>query len=74
MPVMDGYAAARAIRQLNHPQAKTIPILAMTANAFADDVIAAKEAGMNGHIAKPIDMTRIREAIAAALAESAGKM
>ncbi len=74
MPVMDGYAATRVIRQLDHPQAKTIPILAMTANAFADDVIAAQEAGMNGHIAKPIDMARIREAVAAALAEAAGQV
>ena len=59
MPVMNGYEAARAIRGSSHPQAKTIPIIAMTANAFAEDVQAAKDAGMNGHVAKPIDMSEI---------------
>lgn len=56
MPVMDGYAATRAIRASDHPEAKRVPILAMTANAFNEDVAAAMEAGMNGHIAKPIDV------------------
>lgn len=55
MPVMDGYAAANAIRNAAHPQAASIPIYAMTANAFTEDVTAALSAGMNGHIAKPID-------------------
>jgi CheY-like chemotaxis protein len=55
MPVMNGYEAAQAIRASDHPQAKTIPIYAMTANAFTEDVSAALSAGMNGHIAKPID-------------------
>ena len=55
MPNMDGYEAARAIRASAHPQAKTIPIYAMTANAFTEDVSSALSAGMNGHIAKPID-------------------
>lgn len=55
MPVMDGYEAARAIRSSTHPQAKTIPIIAMTANAFEEDVAAALDAGMNAHISKPID-------------------
>ena len=55
MPVMDGYEAARAIRKYSRPDAKTIPIYAMTANAFAEDVTAALDAGMNGHIAKPIE-------------------
>ena len=54
MPVMDGYEATRAIRASQHPQAKSIPIVAMTANAFADDVRAALEAGMDAHVAKPI--------------------
>lgn len=58
MPVMDGYEATRKIRASNHPQAKSIPIFAMTANAFTEDVSAALNAGMNGHIAKPID-TRV---------------
>ena len=55
MPVMDGYEAARVIRKYNRHDAATIPIYAMTANAFADDVTAALDAGMNGHIAKPIE-------------------
>lgn len=55
MPVMDGHEAARAIRSSTHPQAGTIPIYAMTANAFTEDVSASLSAGMNGHIAKPID-------------------
>ena len=67
MPVLDGYGAARAIRALSRPDAAQIPILAMTANAFEDDIIAAREAGMNGHIAKPVDMGRIKAALAAVL-------
>ena len=55
MPVMDGYEAARKIRASAHPEAKTMPIYAMTANAFTEDVTAAMAAGMDGHIAKPID-------------------
>ena len=55
MPVMDGYEATRAIRAMSRADAKRIPIIAMTANAFTEDKIAAKEAGMNGHIAKPLD-------------------
>lgn len=55
MPVMDGYQAAREIRKSGHPRAGTIPIIAMTADAFHEDVVRASEAGMNGHLAKPID-------------------
>lgn len=55
MPVMDGHEATRTIRALDRPDAATIPIAAMTANAFAEDVQAAKDAGMNEHIAKPLD-------------------
>ena len=55
MPVMDGYEAARAIRALGRPDAKTVPIIAMTADAFAEDIQKCLDAGMNGHIAKPID-------------------
>ncbi len=55
MPVMNGLDAARAIRSLDRPDAKTIPIIAMTANAYDDDVRNTREAGMNGHISKPID-------------------
>ncbi len=56
MPVMDGYEAAHAIRNLDDRALASIPIIAMTANAFAEDVRAAEEAGMQGHIAKPIDV------------------
>lgn len=56
MPVMDGYEATRAIRALNREDVKVLPILAMTANAFEEDIQAACEAGMNAHLAKPIDM------------------
>ena len=55
MPVMDGHEATRAIRACAHAQAKTIPIIAMTADAFAENVAEAHAAGMNDHIAKPID-------------------
>lgn len=58
MPEMNGYDAARNIRNLDRPDAKTIPIVAMTANAFAEDVKAAFDAGMNAHLAKPVDMER----------------
>lgn len=55
MPVMNGYEAVTAIRALEHPDSAEIPIYAMTANAFSEDISAALNAGMNGHIAKPID-------------------
>ena len=56
MPVMNGYEATKMIRSLDREDAKTIPIIAMTANAFTEDRIKAKEAGMDEHISKPIDM------------------
>ena len=55
MPVMDGYQATEAIRKSGHPRAAVIPIIAMTADAFHEDVARASEAGMDGHLAKPID-------------------
>lgn len=60
MPVMNGYDATRKIRASAHPQALTIPIAAMTANTFAEDVREAMDAGMDGHLAKPIDMEAIK--------------
>ena len=60
MPVMDGCTAAEHIRALKREDAKTLPIIAMTANAFADDRQKTKDAGMNGHLAKPIDMDQLR--------------
>jgi CheY-like chemotaxis protein len=59
MPVMNGYDAARNIRNSNHPQAKRIPIIAMTANAYAQDVQASFDAGMDAHIAKPVDRKQL---------------
>ena len=56
MPVMNGYEAAKMIRSLDREDAKTIPIIAMTANAFTEDRIRAKAAGMDEHIAKPVDV------------------
>ena len=53
---MNGYEATKTIRSVDREDAKTIPIIAMTANAFAEDVQAALNAGMNDHVAKPIDM------------------
>lgn len=63
MPVMDGYEATRAIRAGSHPDAARIPIVAMTANAFAEDVHEAMKAGMNAHIAKPLDVDVLRRVI-----------
>ncbi len=59
MPVMNGYEATQAIRALDSERAKTVPIIAMTANAFAEDKQEAIEVGMNDHIAKPIDVHRL---------------
>ncbi|WP_370807757.1 ATP-binding response regulator [Faecalibacillus intestinalis] len=56
MPVMDGYEAAKMIRSLDREDAKEIPIIAMTANAFTEDRIKAKAAGMDEHVAKPVDV------------------
>ena len=63
MPVMNGYEAARAIRGLDRPDAKTIPIVAMTANAFAEDVQNSMESGMNAHLAKPINMAVLKSVL-----------
>ena len=60
MPVMNGYEATRTIRASDHPEAASIPIVAMTANTFAEDVKAAFDAGMDGHLAKPINMDAVR--------------
>jgi signal transduction histidine kinase/CheY-like chemotaxis protein len=64
MPIMNGYDASKTIRGLNRPDAKEIPIIAMTANAFVEDKIAAKEAGMNEHLSKPLDSKLVMKTIA----------
>ena len=60
MPVMDGYTAARKIRAMERADAKTVPIIALTANAFAEDAMWAEEAGMNAHVTKPVDMEKLK--------------
>lgn len=63
MPIMDGYRATEKIRRSGHPDAKSIIIIAMTANAFAEDVVLALNSGMNAHIAKPMDMKQLYRVI-----------
>ena len=63
MPIMDGIDATVAIRASKHPQAKEIPIIAMTANAFNEDVKQCLEAGMNEHISKPIEVDKVMVAL-----------
>jgi CheY-like chemotaxis protein len=67
MPVMDGLEATRAIRSLNRPDAKEVPIIAMTADAYDDDIYNCILAGMDGHIAKPIDPEAFFRTLAAAM-------
>ena len=63
MPVMNGYEATKMIRSLNRDDAKKIPIIAMTANAFTEDRIRAKEAGMDEHLSKPIVIDEVTKTI-----------
>ncbi|MCD7906799.1 MAG: PAS domain-containing protein [Clostridium sp.] len=63
MPNMNGYETSRAIRALERPDAKTVPIIALTANAFAEDIRAAVNAGMTAHVAKPIDIAVLQAAL-----------
>lgn len=63
MPVMNGYEAAKAIRSSNREDLAVIPIVAMTADAFADDIRKSEEAGMNAHISKPIDIEKLEDAL-----------
>ena len=63
MPVMNGYEAAKMIRSLDKEDAKEIPIIAMTANAFTEDRLRAKEAGMDEHVAKPVDVESLIKVI-----------
>ena len=63
MPVMDGLEATRRIRTCTHPRGATVPIIAISANAFADDIQKAKNAGMNEHLAKPFEMGKVLRTI-----------
>ena len=67
MPVLNGYDATRLIRQSSHPEAMTIPIIAMTANAFVKDVQDALDAGMNAHLAKPLDLDALKNTLGSCL-------
>ena len=67
MPKMDGYEAARRIREMENQNKATIPIVAVTANAFEEDRKVALEAGMNGHLAKPYDINAIMQTLSAIL-------
>ncbi|WP_251159056.1 response regulator [Caniella muris] len=71
MPVLDGYGATRAIRSCGHPDAATTPIVAMTANAFVDDVARALAAGMDMHMAKPVDIASLGAVLGEARAKRA---
>ncbi|MDR0239751.1 MAG: response regulator [Deltaproteobacteria bacterium] len=73
MPAMDGYEAARSIRALDVPQAKTIPIVAMTANVFREDVEQCLAVGMNGHVGKPINLDEVLEKLRTYLPRSSGQ-
>ena len=64
MPLMDGYEATRQIRKLDRTDASSIPIIALTANAFAEDVRHALDCGMNAHLAKPLDVKKMIHTIA----------
>ena len=70
MPIMDGHQATRAIRALPRSDAGAVPIIAMTANAFAEDIAAALEAGMNRHLGKPIDMGLLLRTLRELIADS----
>ena len=59
MPIMNGYDSAKGIRALGRAYTDKLPVIAMTANAFAEDVVMAKDVGMNEHIAKPLDMDKL---------------
>ena len=72
MPVMDGYMAAQAIRDLPDPGLAGIPIIAMTANAFQEDIKKAEEVGMNGHIAKPLDIPSMKTTLKHVLKDTTG--
>lgn len=68
MPEMDGYQATRAIRALPRPDAVTVPVIAMTADAFSEDIERARDAGMDAHVAKPIDLRELVRTLARCLA------
>jgi CheY-like chemotaxis protein len=73
MPVMDGCTAAQEIRNQNRPDARSVSIIAMTANVMEDDIRKVKDAGMNGHLGKPIDMAVVYKVFREQLGKPVGK-
>lgn len=73
MPEMDGRTAAREIRKLSRPDAKAIPIFALSADAFVEDERLSLESGMNGHFAKPVDFAALERSVGAFLKMRGGK-
>ena len=73
MPVMDGLEAAAAIRALDRPDAKRIPIIALTANAFDEDVQRSLQAGMNAHLTKPVDSEHLYQTLEELIFEAESK-
>ena len=74
MPVMDGYELARSVRKLDDAKLARTPIVAMSANAFQEDVKASREAGMDAHVAKPIDIDVLSRTLREVLASATGKL
>ena len=70
MPKMDGLEATKTIRNLNRSDAWTVPIIAVSANAFAEDMINSRRAGMNMHLAKPLDEAKMLDALKKCMAEN----
>ena len=70
MPNMNGYEATAKIRAMDREDLKSIPIIAMSANTFTDDILEAKKSGMNAHIAKPIEISKMTDTIDACLEAS----
>lgn len=73
MPVMDGHEATRQIRALARPDARTVPIYALTADAFTEDISAALASGMDGHIAKPIEPDELYRKLSDAMEKKKNK-
>ena len=73
MPVKNGYDAARLIRSLKNPALASVPIVALTAKAFSEDIAAARDAGMNGHISKPLNMKNALDTLRGILEQRPGE-
>lgn len=73
MPVMDGLQAARAIRSLDRPDAKTVPVIALTANAYDEDIQKCMDAGMNAHLAKPLSPQTLYDLLAEKIEERSAR-